>query len=304
VAGIPAVGKGRGHGTMVQIVNGLVYGSFLYVLAVGLVLIFGLRRVTNFAHGSFFMLGAYVSYAAAAHLGFWTGMVVSVAVLALLGVLLDRFVFRPLAGEEPIVSLLVTFGLLFVLEDAVRTIWGKDFISVAAPEALAGSVTMFGSQFPVYRLFVIAVAVVVALALALWLRSTRVGLYVRASSVDPVTTGMQGVDTDRLSALVVAIGTGLAGLSGTIAGPLMALSPSMGAYIIIDCFIVVVTGGLTSFAGAFVAALVIGQFHNLGLVYVPEILAVFGALLLFLPFMGDALAGYMGRVAVRIATGE
>lgn len=265
---------------MIQIINGLVYGSFLYVLAVGLVLIFGLRRVTNFAHGGFFMLGAYVSYAVAAHLGFWTGMVVSVAALAAFGVLLDRFVFRPLSREEPIVTLLVTFGLLFVLEDAVRTIWGKDYISVAAPELLAGSVTIFGSQFPVYRLFVIAVAVTVALGLAVWLRSTKVGLYVRASSVDPVTTGMQGVDTDRLSALVVAIGTGLAGLSGTIAGPLMALSPSMGGYIIIDCFIVVVTGGLTSFTGAFVAALVIGQFHNLGLVYVPEVASVIPLLIM------------------------
>ncbi|MBK9360106.1 MAG: branched-chain amino acid ABC transporter permease [Rubrivivax sp.] len=267
---------------MIQIVNGLVYGSFLYVLAVGLVLIFGLRRVTNFAHGGFFMVGAYVSYAAAVHLGFWTGMVVSVAALALFGVLLDRFVFRPLSKEEPIVTLLVTFGLLFVLEDLVRTIWGKDFISVAAPDALAGSVMLFGSQFPVYRLFVIGVAVIVALGLALWLRATRVGLYVRASSVDPVTTGMQGVDTDRLSAFVVAIGTGLAGLSGTIAGPLMALSPSMGGYIIIDCFIVVVTGGLTSFTGAFVAALVIGQFHNLGLVYLPEVASVIPLLIMVL----------------------
>lgn len=265
---------------MIQIINGLVYGSFLYVLAVGLVLIFGLRRVTNFAHGSFFMLGAYVSYAAAAYLGFWTGMIVSVAALAVFGALLDRFVFRPLSREEPIVTLLVTFGLLFVLEDAVRTIWGKDYISVSAPEALSGSVTLFGSQFPVYRLFVIAVAIAVALGLAIWLRSTKVGLYVRASSVDPVTTAMQGVDTDRLSALVVAIGTGLAGLSGTIAGPLMALSPSMGGYIIIDCFIVVVTGGLTSFTGAFVAALMIGQFHNLGLVYVPEVASVIPLLIM------------------------
>ncbi len=265
---------------MIQIINGLVYGSFLYVLAVGLVLIFGLRRVTNFAHGGFFMLGAYVSYAVAAYLGFWAGLFVSVAALAAFGVLLDRFVFRPLANEEPIVTLLVTFGILFVLEDAVRTVWGKDFISVAAPAGLAGVVTIFGSQFPVYRLFVIAVAVTVALALAIWLRSSRVGLYVRASSVDPVTTGMQGVDTDRLSALVVAIGTGLAGLSGTIAGPLMALSPSMGSYIIIDCFIVVVTGGLTSFGGAFVAALVIGQFHNLGLVYVPEVASVIPLLIM------------------------
>jgi branched-chain amino acid transport system permease protein len=255
---------------MIQIINGLVYGSFLYLLSVGLVLIFGLRRVTNFAHGGLFMLGAYISYAVAGMLGFWTGLVVSALALAALGVLLDRFVFRPLAHEDAIVTLLVTFGLLFVIEDVVRTVWGKDFLTVPPPALLSGVVPMFGATFPVYRLFVIAVAMLVAAGLALWLRSSRVGLYVRASSVDPVTTGMQGVDTDRLSALVVAIGTGLAGLSGTIAGPLLALSPSMGGFIIIDCFVVVVTGGLTSFTGVFIAAMVIGQVHNLGIVFVPE----------------------------------
>ncbi len=267
---------------MIQVINGLVYGSFLYVLAVGLVLIFGLRRVTNFAHGGFFMLGAYVSYAVAAYLGFWLGMVASVMVLAAVGALLDRFVFRPLSRHEPIVTLLVTFGILFVLEDLVRTIWGKDFVIVSTPELLSGTVDIFGSQFPVYRLFVIAVAAVVALALALWLRNSRFGLFVRASSVDPVTTGIQGVDTDRLSAVVVAIGTGLAGLSGTIARPLLALSPSMGGYIIIDCFVVVVTGGLTSFSGAFIAALVIGQFHNLGVVYLPELASMIPLLVMAL----------------------
>ncbi|MEQ1615322.1 MAG: branched-chain amino acid ABC transporter permease, partial [Hyphomicrobiaceae bacterium] len=210
---------------MIQVINGLVYGSFLYLLSVGLVLIFGLRRVTNFAHGGMFMLGAYIAYAVAAYLGFWSGMIVSVIGLAILGVALDRFVFRPLAQENEIVTLLVTFGLLFVIEDMVRTIWGKDYITVPPPPILSGVIPMFGATFPVYRLFVIAVAMAVAAALAMWLRSSRVGLYVRASSVDPVTTGMQGVDTDRLSALVVAIGTGLAGLSGTIAGPLLALQP-------------------------------------------------------------------------------
>jgi branched-chain amino acid transport system permease protein len=255
---------------MIQIINGLVYGSFLYLLSVGLVLIFGLRRVTNFAHGSLFMVGAYVSFSVAAYLGFWSGLVASVIVLAFLGVLLDRFVFRPLANEDAVVTLLVTFGLLFVLEDVVQTIWGKDYLTVSPPPLLSGVLPMFGSTFPVYRLFVVAVALVVAVGLALWLRYSKVGLYVRAASVDPVTTGMQGVDTERLSALVVAIGAGLAGLSGTIAGPLLALSPSMGAFVIIDCFVVVVTGGLSSFTGAFIAALLIGQVHNLGIVFIPQ----------------------------------
>jgi len=280
---------------IIQLLNGLVYGSFLYVLSVGLVLIFGLRQVVNFAHGGFFMIGAYVAYAASLHLGFWAALVVSVVLLAALGVPLDRFVFRPLAKEDPIATLLVTFGLLFLLEDGVRTIWGKDYISVAAPDPLGGTVMILGTQFPTYRLFVVAVAVAVAVGLALWLRLTKVGLYVRASSVDPVTTGMQGVNTDRISAIVVAIGIGLAGLSGTIASPLMALSPSMGGYIIIDCFIVVVTGGLTRFLGAFIAALAIGQFHNLGVVYVPEIASVIPLLIMVFVLIARVRFGGVAR---------
>nr|WP_294527143.1 branched-chain amino acid ABC transporter permease [uncultured Rhodopila sp.] len=254
---------------LIQILNGLVYGGLLYVLAVGLVLIFGLRRVVNFAHGSLFMVGAYVGYTVTAVAGFWAGLAASVCVLTVIGAALDRFVFRPLQDEDPIVTMLVTFGLLLVLEDAVRTIWGKEFLTVQPPAILSGVVHLSGTSFPVYRLAVIGVAILVAGGLSLWLRFSRVGLYVRASSVDPLTTGMQGVDTDRLSAMVVAIGAGLAGLSGTISAPLVALSPSMGGSILIDSFVVVVTGGLGSFTGAFVAAMIIGQLHNLGVVFVP-----------------------------------
>lgn len=255
---------------LIQLLNGFVYGGLLYVLSVGLVLIFGLRRVVNFAHGSLFMLGAYVGYAASAVGGFWLGLLVSVTVLAALGVVLDRLVFRPLQQEDPIVTLLVTFGLLMILEDLVRTVWGKDFLTLPPPVLLAGTLPLLGTQFPLYRLGVIVCAVLVAVAFGLWLRRSRIGLYVRAASVDPVTTAMQGVDTERLGAMVVAIGTGLAGLSGTIAAPLLALSPSMGSSILIDSFVVVVTGGLGSFTGAFIAAVLIGQVHNLGVVFVPQ----------------------------------
>ncbi len=255
---------------LIQVLNGLVYGGLLYILSVGLVLIFGLRRVVNFAHGSLYMLGAYVGYTATAIGGFWVGIVASVCLLCIGGVVLDRLVFRPLQNEDPIVTMLVTFGLLLVLEDAVRTIWGKDFLTVAPPQGLSGVVVLAGTNFPVYRLAVIGIAVLVAAGLSLWLRLTRVGLYVRASSVDPVTTGMQGVDTERLSAIVVAIGAGLAGLSGPIAAPLTTRSPAMGASVLINCFVVVVTGGLGSFTGAFIAAILIGQVHNLGVVFVPN----------------------------------
>lgn len=253
----------------IQILNGLVYGGLLYIVAVGLVLIFGLRRVVNFAHGGLFMVGAYVGFTVAMYSNFWLAIVVSVLALAALGVLLDRFVFRPLQNENHIVTVLVTFGILLVLEDVVQTIWGKDFLSMATPPLLSGTVTIFDDIFPVYRLAVILVAAGVAVGLTLWLRYSRIGLFVRASSVDAETTAIQGVDTDKMSMIVVAVGTGLAGLSGTVAGPLLALSPAMGSFILIESFIVVVVGGLGSFSGAFLAAIVIGQIHNFAILYLP-----------------------------------
>ena len=253
-----------------QVLNGVQLGLLLFLIASGLTLIFGIMNFINLAHGSLFMVGAYVGYTIATYFGnFWLGLVVSVVVLAVLGVFLDAVVFRPLQREDPIVTVLVTFGLLLVLEDAVRTIWGKDFLSLKPPEALAGTVQILGESFPTYRLFVIALAAAVAIGLSLWLRMSRIGLFVRASSVDRTTTAILGVNTDRVSIMVVAAGAALAGLSGTVSAPLLALSPSMGSFILIDSFIVVVVGGLGSFSGAFFAALVIGQLHNFGVVYVP-----------------------------------
>ena len=167
------------------------------------------------------------------------------------------------------VTVLVTFGILLVLEDLVKRIWGKDYITVSPPPELAGNLNTLGIEYPYYRLLVIALSIVVAWGLSRWLRTSRTGLYVRAAATDPLTTAMQGVHTDRVSATVVAIGAALAGLSGVVASPLLALSPAMGSYILIDSFIVVVVGGLTSFTGAFVAAMLIGQIQNFGILYVP-----------------------------------
>jgi branched-chain amino acid transport system permease protein len=254
---------------LVQVLNGLVYGGLLYIVSVGLVLIFGLRRIVNFAHGSLFMLGAYVGFSVAAIAGFWGAILAAAIVLALVGALLDIAILQPLQREDPIVTVLVTFGLLLILEGFAQFVWGKDFLKMPVPSIFSGSVLIFGESFPVYRLVVIAVAALVALGLSIWLRVSKIGLYVRASSADPLTTAMQGVNTDRVSVIVVALGAALAGISGTVSAPLLALSPSMGSYILIESFIVVVVGGLGSFAGAFIAAIVIGQVHNLGLVYVP-----------------------------------
>ncbi len=255
----------------INLFNGLVYGALLIIMCSGLALIYGLRRVVNFAHGSLYMLGAYIGFSIASHSNFWVALVAAPAVMALLGVLLDRYGFRLLQDRDPLSVVLVTFGLLLVIEDFVQTVWGKSNLSVAAPAALSITVDLFGTPVPAYRIAVIGVGALVALGLSLWLRYSRIGLFVRAASTEPTTTAMQGINTDLLSAGVVGLGTALAGLAGVVAAPFLSLSPSMSSDVIIDSFVVVVVGGLGSLAGAFIAAMVLGMIQALGAVYLPDV---------------------------------
>jgi len=254
----------------INLFNGLVYGALLIVMCSGLALIYGLRRVVNFAHGSLYMLGAYLGYSIAMRSNFWVALVAVPAIMALLGVLLDRYGFRLLQDRDPLSVVLVTFGLLLIIEDFVQTVWGKSNLSVPAPAALSTSIDLFGTPVPAYRLAVIAVGAGVALGLTLWLRYSKVGLFVRAASTDPTTTAMQGVNTDALSAGVVGLGTALAGLAGVVSAPFLSLSPSMSSDVIIDSFVVVVVGGLGSLSGAFIAAMGLGMVQALGAVYLPN----------------------------------
>jgi branched-chain amino acid transport system permease protein len=262
----------------IQIFNGLVYGALLIVMSSGLALIYGLRRVVNFAHGALYMLGAYIAFTVATHSNFWVALFVAPAVMAVVGVLIDRYGFRLLQDREPLSVMLATFGLLLILEDLVAFIWGKGNHSLFTPELLNFSVNLFGHDMPAYRIGVLVVGAVVALGLTLWLRYSRMGLFVRAASTDPVTTAMQGVNTDVLSATVVGLGSALAGLAGVVAAPFLSLSPHMSSDVLIDSFVVVVIGGLGSLAGAFVAALLMGLMQALGAVYLPGVSVL-------LPFM-------------------
>ncbi|WP_119967021.1 branched-chain amino acid ABC transporter permease [Simplicispira lacusdiani] len=255
----------------INLFNGLVYGALLIVMSSGLALIYGLRRVVNFAHGALYMLGAYIGYTVAQHSNFWVALLVAPLAMAVVGVLLDRYGFRLLQDREPLNVMLVTFGLLLILEDLVVFIWGKSNYSLFTPELLAFPVNLFGNEVPAYRIGVIVVGAVVALGLTLWLRYSRMGLFVRAASTDPVTTSMQGVNTDVLSASVVGLGSALAGLAGVVAAPFLSLSPHMSSDVLIDSFVVVVIGGLGSLAGAFIAALLLGMMQAIGAVYLPEV---------------------------------
>ena len=258
----------------INLFNGLVYGALLIVMCSGLALIYGLRRVVNFAHGSLYMLGAYLGYTIAGHSNFWVALLAVPVIMAGLGVLLDRYGFRLLQDRDPLSVVLVTFGLLLIIEDVVLTVWGKNNFSVAAPEALSATIDLLGTPVPAYRIAVIGIGALVAVGLSLWLRNSKAGLFVRAASTDPVTTAMQGVNTDVLSAGVVGLGTALAGLAGVVAAPFLSLSPSMSSDVIIDSFVVVVIGGLGSLAGAFVAAMLLGMMQAIGAVYVPDLAAL------------------------------
>lgn len=277
----------------IHIFNGLVYGALLIVMCSGLALIYGLRRVVNFAHGSLYMLGAYIGYSVSLHSNFWVALVVAPAVMGLLGVVIDRWGFRLLQDREPLTVVLVTFGALLVIEDFVQNVWGKSNLSVATPEALAFSVDLWGTPVPAYRIAVIGVGLAVALGLTLWLRFSRLGLFVRAASTDPTTTAMQGVNTDALSAMVVGVGTALAGLAGVVAAPFLSLSPAMSSDVIIDSFVVVVIGGLGSLAGAFIAAMLLGLVQAIGAVWMPgtSVLLPFAIMVAILLWRPSGLAG-------------
>jgi branched-chain amino acid transport system permease protein len=256
---------------VIQLLNGIVYGSLLFIVASGLVMIYGLRRVVNFAHGAFYMVGAYVGYSLIPYLGFAGALIVTPIILFLAGVLLDLVLFRYLQDRNPLISLIATFGLLLIIEDAVRGIWGRATLSIDPPAHLSGVVSIWGSDFPVYRLFIVAAAACVIAVLAFWLRYSRVGPFVRAASIDPLTTAVLGVNTDRLSAIVVGFGTALAGFSGVLAAPLLSLSPTMGSTVLVDSFVVTVVGGLGSFVGAFLAAMIIGEIQIGGSVWLPRL---------------------------------
>lgn len=260
--------------TVLQLLNGLALGVLLLVLASGLALIYGLRGVVNFAHGGLYMLGAYLAYSLSTATSFWVAIVAAPVSLAAIGVFLDRFGLRYLSHRSALELVLVTFGLTLVIHDVVHTFWGQQDRTAPVPSALEGSITVMTVTYPAYRLFVVTVGIAAAAALILWLRRSRIGLYVRASSTDREVTAMMGVNVDRVSAVVVGLGAGMAGLAGALAGPYLTLSPTMGNEILVTSFIVVVIGGIGSIGGAMAAALLLGMTQTLGAVYVPNLAAL------------------------------
>jgi branched-chain amino acid transport system permease protein len=254
-----------------QLFTGLVQGMLLVLLALGLSLIFGLMTVVNFAHGAFYMLGAYVGFFILGLTGsFWLGLVVVPLAIGTLGLLVERTLIKPLYGGDLNDPLLLTFGLTSVIIEIVKLIWGRWGFPFNPPPALEGLVDLGFTLFPTYYLFVIAVSAAVVLALWLFLEKTDLGLIIRAGTRDSLMVRVLGLDFSRIQYLVFAIGTALAGLAGILAAPMRGVNPDMGQSILINAFVVIVVGGMGSLAGAVTSGLLIGQVVSLTSLYYPE----------------------------------
>lgn len=255
---------------MSTVVIGLSIGMLLFLLAAGLTLIFGMLRIINFAHGALYMLGAYLAFQIALWLGFWWALVLVPVLLALVGVLIERLTLKPIYSAPHEFQLLITFGLILVLEEVVRATWGLSGKAIAVPAWLSGSVSLFDTDVSRYRLFVIFIGAVTMAVLLLGIERSRIGLVIRSCSTHPLMAATLGVRVDRVRTAVFAVGAALAGLGGAMAGPMLPIQLQMGGTIILDCFIVVIIGGLGNIRGAVVGALLIGMTRAFGQQYLPE----------------------------------
>ncbi len=252
-----------------QVVNGLVLGGYYLLIALGLSLIFSVGGVVNLAHGAFYALGAYLSVTLARHLGFGWAAAASPIAVGFLGILFERFILRRFYTADPILSLLVTFGLAMVAEQAIRMIWGAAPIPASMPPGFKGSVMVGDFLFSKYRLFLLAVVALVLAGIWLLLHRTSFGRVVRAGIQKPDMVAALGIRLSPYMATVVALGVGMAALGGALFAPIAIVHPAMGAEIITVAFVVVVIGGLGSFWGVVLAALLVGVVRGITIHFVP-----------------------------------
>jgi branched-chain amino acid transport system permease protein len=255
-----------------QLVTGLALGSVYALLAIGLSLIFGMLTVVNFAHGAFFMVGAFLGvYFLGLTGSFWFSLLLTPLVVGGLGLVLERFLVRPLYGRGIDYPLLLTFGFGYVLVDAMRFLFGIEGLPSSTPAALRGATDLGFGHFPTYRLFLIFATALIVGALWLFIEKTKYGLIIRAGARDPEIVRVLGIDVARVWLLVFGVGTAIAGLSGALAAPTRAVNPEMGIPILAESFVVTVVGGMGSLPGAVVAGLLVGVVFSLTSLFAPDL---------------------------------
>ncbi|MGW1025669.1 branched-chain amino acid ABC transporter permease [Streptomyces sp. NPDC002577] len=265
---------------MLSVLNALTLSALFALLASGLALIFGLRKIMNFGHGALYMLGAYLAYSVAQASNFWVALVVVPIALAVAGALLEFLVFRPLKKRSELDIALITYGMSLVIGQLIIKGYGGETRPVQAPSALRGAVHLLGVQYPAYRLLIIGLGLGTVPAIFAWLKWTRTGLFVRAVSHDPGTAHMVGVDSKRIGLFVVCLGTAFAGVAGALAGPYLAVQPGMGDSIMISSLLIIAIGGLGSIGGAIGAAVLFGVVSAVGQEYVPDVASLLPYILL------------------------
>jgi branched-chain amino acid transport system permease protein len=266
-----------------QCVNALSQAALLFFLGVGLTLIFGIMRIVNFAHGSIYMLGAFVGYTAARITGsFWVALIVAPIITGLFGTAFELGILRRLYRRDGSAFLMVTFGLALILGEAVRLVWGSEALQVKGPVAFSGVVFILDEPIPLYRLFLAGSGIVVAIAIWQFLEHTRLGLLIRATSQNAEIVHALGTDVNLVRSGVFGIGCGLAALGGVMAAPLVTASLGMAASVIIDAFVIVIIGGMGSFPGSLIGALLVAFVQVFGNYYFPDLALAFMYLIMLL----------------------
>jgi branched-subunit amino acid ABC-type transport system permease component len=250
---------------------GLSEAMYLWLVAAGLSLIFGVLRILNFAHGALYMLGAYLTFALFRWTGgsFFLALLLGPLLVAVIGLFMEVVFLRRIYRADVAFQLLLTFAFVLIFDDLVKLAFGPVYQSPPTPRALSGAVSVLGSMLPVYHLFILGAGCAVALGLWLFLEKTNFGLLVRATASDREMARALGVRSSRLFTIVFMVGAWLAGLGGALSVPVRTISPGMGELIIIEAFVVVVLGGLGSLRGAFLGAMAIGLLHAYGILWLP-----------------------------------
>jgi len=273
-----------------HLLNALALAGLLFLVSAGLSLVFGILRVVNFAHGVFYMLGAYLGFTAVRLTGwFWPSLLIVPPAVGILGALLEASTLRFIYRRPPIYQLLLTFGLALILEETVRVLYGPTALGVEPPALLQGAVEFGGTVYPRYRLFLVVLGLAVGAVVWLLLTRTRTGLVIRAVAQNSEMAGCLGADVRRVRTLVFGCACALAGLGGVAAAPMTTAYLGMGIGVIVDAFVVVVIGGLGSIPGSMVGSLIVGAAQTWGAFYLPEtamviMYAVMGAILIFRPW--------------------
>ncbi len=253
-----------------NITNGLIIGAFYVLMALGLSLILNLSNVINFAHGGFLVVGGYIAYTITPYVGFWGALLIAPPLTAVIGIAVERVLIRPLYGRDPLYSLLLTFGLAFIFEDGTRFIWGAQGKPVTVPTILAQPLSYEFFFITGYRLFMVVMVAVAVVLLFVLLRYTRLGIRIRAGTLDLETVAAMGINVRALRTLNFAVGIFLAGLSGVLAAGQLGLEPTMGTGLLMPSFVAIIVGGVGSLPGTLIGGLLIGVASGITAVFYPS----------------------------------